>query len=47
MPAVKWLVEDQHIMLIKADNLGFEAFPSETKENWFLFTFTFWQKKKV
>ncbi len=34
LDAVKWLVEDQQIMLLGADNLSFEAFPSERDENW-------------
>jgi kynurenine formamidase len=32
--AVKWLVEDKKAMLLGADNLSFEAFPPERKENW-------------
>ncbi|NVJ46748.1 MAG: cyclase family protein [Cytophagia bacterium] len=32
--AVKWLVEDQQIMLLGADNLSFEAFPPEREDNW-------------
>ncbi len=32
--AVKWLVEEQNIMILGADNLGLESFPSSTKENW-------------
>jgi len=32
--AVKWLIEDQQIMLLGADNLSFEAFPSEREDNW-------------
>lgn len=32
--AVKWLVEEKHIMLLGADNLSFEAFPSERTDNW-------------
>jgi kynurenine formamidase len=34
LDAVKWLVEDQKIMMIGADNLGLEAFPSEQAHNW-------------
>lgn len=34
LDAVKWLVEDQRIMLLGADNLSFEAFPPERKDNW-------------
>lgn len=34
MDAVKWLVEDQQIMLLGADNLSFEAFPPERDDNW-------------
>lgn len=34
LDAVKWLVEDQKIMLLGADNLSFEAFPPERKDNW-------------
>ncbi|NVK83955.1 MAG: cyclase family protein [Cytophagia bacterium] len=34
LDAVKWLVEDQQIMLLGADNLSFEAFPPERKDNW-------------
>lgn len=34
LDAVKWLVEDQGIMLLGADNLSFEAFPPERKDNW-------------
>jgi len=32
--AVKWLVEDQQVMLLGADNLSFEAFPPERNDNW-------------
>ena len=32
--AAKWLVEDKKIMLLGADNLSFEAFPSEREDNW-------------
>ncbi|MFZ6009500.1 MAG: cyclase family protein [Bacteroidota bacterium] len=32
--AIQWLVETQKIMIIGADNLGLEAFPSERKDNW-------------
>jgi kynurenine formamidase len=31
---VKWLVEDQNIMLLGADNLSLEAFPPERTDNW-------------
>lgn len=34
LDAVKWLVEDQKIMLLGADNLSFEAFPPERVDNW-------------
>ena len=34
LDAVKWLVEDQQIMLLGADNLSFEAFPPERSDNW-------------
>lgn len=34
LDAVKWLVEDQKIMTMGADNLGIEAFPSEKADNW-------------
>lgn len=34
LDAVKWLVEDQNIMLLGADNLSFETFPPETENNW-------------
>ncbi len=34
LDAVKWLVEDQGIMLLGADNLSFEAFPPERDDNW-------------
>lgn len=34
LDAVKWLVEDQQIMLLGADNLSFEAFPPERQDNW-------------
>jgi kynurenine formamidase len=32
--AVKWLIEEQGIMLLGADNLSFEAFPPEREDNW-------------
>jgi len=32
--AVKWLVEEKKIMLLGADNLSLEAFPSERDDNW-------------
>lgn len=34
LDAVKWLVEEQHVMLLGADNLSFEAFPPERNDNW-------------
>ncbi|MGK7394208.1 MAG: cyclase family protein [Candidatus Cyclobacteriaceae bacterium M3_2C_046] len=34
LDAVKWLVEDQGVMLLGADNLSFEAFPPEREDNW-------------
>ncbi|AHM58792.1 cyclase [Flammeovirgaceae bacterium 311] len=34
LEAVKWLVEEQKIMLLGADNLSFEAFPPERNDNW-------------
>jgi kynurenine formamidase len=34
LEAVKWLVEDQQVMLLGADNLSFEAFPPERSDNW-------------
>ncbi len=34
LEATKWLVEDQNIMLLGADNLSFEAFPPERADNW-------------
>ncbi|PWL31673.1 cyclase family protein [uncultured Roseivirga sp.] len=34
LDAVKWLVEDQQIMLLGADNLSLEAFPTERADNW-------------
>jgi kynurenine formamidase len=34
LEAVKWLVEEQGIMLLGADNLSFEAFPPEKEDNW-------------
>ncbi len=34
LDAVKWLVEDQAVMLLGADNLSFEAFPPERADNW-------------
>ncbi|MCC7464703.1 MAG: cyclase family protein [Saprospiraceae bacterium] len=34
LEAVKWLIEDQGIMLLGADNLSFEAFPPERADNW-------------
>jgi kynurenine formamidase len=32
--AVKWLVEEKGVMLLGADNLSLEAFPSERSDNW-------------
>jgi len=34
LDAVKWLIEDQGIMLLGADNLSLEAFPPEREDNW-------------
>jgi kynurenine formamidase len=34
LAAVKWLVEDQRIMTMGADNLGLESFPSEHDDSW-------------
>jgi kynurenine formamidase len=34
LDAVKWLVEEKGVMLLGADNLSLEAFPSERKDNW-------------
>ncbi len=34
LDAVKWLVEEQQVMLLGADNLSFEAFPPEREDNW-------------
>lgn len=34
LDAVKWLVEEQQVMLLGADNLSFEAFPPERVDNW-------------
>lgn len=34
LDAVKWLIEDKQVMLLGADNLSFEAFPPERKDNW-------------
>jgi kynurenine formamidase len=34
LAAVKWLVEDQNIMILGADNLSLEAFPPEQEGNW-------------
>ena len=34
LDAVKWLVEDQQIMLLGADNLSLEAYPPERADNW-------------
>ena len=34
LDAVKWLVEENQVMLLGADNLSFEAFPPEREDNW-------------
>jgi kynurenine formamidase len=34
LEAVKWLVEQQGVMLLGADNLSLEAFPPERDDNW-------------
>jgi kynurenine formamidase len=34
LDAVKWLIDDQKVMLLGADNLSFEAFPAERSDNW-------------
>lgn len=34
LDAVRWLIEDQQVMLLGADNLSFEAFPPERVDNW-------------
>lgn len=34
LDAVRWLVEEQKIMLLGADNLSLEAFPPEREDNW-------------
>ena len=34
LASARWLVEDQGVMLIGADNLSLEVFPVETQENW-------------
>lgn len=34
LEAVRWLIEDRQVMLLGADNLSFEAFPSERTDNW-------------
>lgn len=34
LEAAKWLVEENGIMLLGADNLSFEAFPPERNDNW-------------
>ncbi len=34
LDAVRWLIEDQKVMLLGADNLSFEAFPPERTDNW-------------
>jgi kynurenine formamidase len=34
LEAVRWLVEEQGVMLLGADNLSFEAFPPERADNW-------------
>ena len=34
LDAAKWLIEQQNVMLLGADNLSFEAFPPEQADNW-------------
>lgn len=34
LDAARWLVEEKGVMLLGADNLSFEAFPPERKDNW-------------
>lgn len=34
LEAVRWLIEEQQVMLLGADNLSFEAFPPERSDNW-------------
>ena len=34
LDAVQWLVEERGVMLLGADNLSLEAFPSERADNW-------------
>lgn len=34
LEAAKWLVEENGVMLLGADNLSFEAFPPEREDNW-------------
>lgn len=34
LDAAKWLIEQQNVMLLGADNLSFEAFPPERVDNW-------------
>lgn len=34
LESVRWLVEEQEVMLLGADNLSFEAFPPERSDNW-------------
>jgi kynurenine formamidase len=34
LDAVRWLIEEQKVMLLGADNLSFEAFPPEREDNW-------------
>lgn len=34
LDAAKWLIEEQQVMLLGADNLSFEAFPPERQDNW-------------
>jgi kynurenine formamidase len=34
LDAVRWLIEEQQVMLLGADNLSFEAFPPEREDNW-------------
>ncbi len=34
LDAVRWLVEEKDVMVLGADNLSLEAFPSERQDNW-------------
>lgn len=34
LDGAKWLIEDQQVMLLGADNLSLEAFPPERSDNW-------------